>query len=293
MKSIFGEILKNDRCSFFIGASDTYHALNDFHDHPELELIDVMEGAGSFLIHEKLGRIAGGMMVMIGSNVPHMFKFDSFSYANPLWKQGKSPDPVKLLTLHFDPQVFGAHFLSLPENYLMSRLFHGCRRGLKIHPDHHDEVREQMQTLLKSPDYDRLHLLIRLLTSIGRFRDHEFINGDTGDRATGKIDEKRLTKIYLYTLYNFRKTIKLQEVAALIYMSPNAFCRYFKTHTQKSYFEFLLGVRIDQACRLLKETDDNMVTICYECGFSNHSNFNRHFKSITGVTPLEYRKKIV
>ena len=54
MKSIFGEILKNDKDSFFLQESSLYHALNDYHYHPEIELIYILKGAGSYLINEKL-----------------------------------------------------------------------------------------------------------------------------------------------------------------------------------------------------------------------------------------------
>ncbi|MEO6730321.1 MAG: helix-turn-helix domain-containing protein [Ferruginibacter sp.] len=48
---------------------------------------------------------------------------------------------------------------------------------------------------------------------------------------------------------------------------------------------------IGYACKLLTETNKTVATICYDSGFNNFSNFNRHFKSITHKTPLEYRKR--
>ncbi|WP_419702108.1 helix-turn-helix domain-containing protein [Mucilaginibacter sp. NFX135] len=50
-------------------------------------------------------------------------------------------------------------------------------------------------------------------------------------------------------------------------------------------------MRVNHACKLLKETDYSIVIISYESGFSNLSNFNRYFKRITGKKPLAVRKE--
>lgn len=290
MDFIFSRISGNSEQSFSLKESSLYHGLNDLHDHNEVELIYVIEGKGTIMIHEKIEQIVGETMIMIGSNVPHMLRFESFAYLKPLTKMGKYELPVRLLTLHFNPQTFGNTFMALPENYLINQLFSDCLNGLVIHPDEHPEVLARLKELMTAPKYDHLPLLMRLFNGIALSQQHTSFTSTPSTNNYNKLDEQRLTKIYLYTLNNFTKTIKLKDVAAIIYMSPNAFCKYFRNLTQKSYFEFLLEVKINYACRLLKETDYSMVVVCYDSGFSNHSNFNRHFKKITGQTPLEYRK---
>jgi AraC-like DNA-binding protein len=105
-----------------------------------------------------------------------------------------------------------------------------------------------------------------------------------------RSDEQRLNKIYQYTLNNFTHEITLKEIASIIYMVPHSFCRYFRSRTKKRYSEFLLEVRVNQACKLLLETDYSIAVVCWESGFKNFSNFNRHFKAIVGQSPLEYRR---
>lgn len=61
--------------------------------------------------------------------------------------------------------------------------------------------------------------------------------------------------------------------------------------TKKTYYDFLIEIRISHACRLLVEDLLPTEVICFECGFNNVSNFYRHFKKVSGMTPLEYKKR--
>jgi len=290
MKFYLEHLLKDNSKSFSVTEAAYYHALNDFHYHPELELIYIMEGEGVLLIGDTFERISSGAMIMIGCNVPHMFKFDTHTYQHDLMKQGKINLPLKLLTLHFNPEAFGESFMMLPENSMINNLLKDALKGLFINNDTKNQVLDAMHRLTTSPNYEHIPLLMQLLNMAGMSQERAFITNPPDKNAYNKTDETRLTKIYLYTLNNFARVIKLKEVADIVHMVPNAFCRYFKLRTNKSYFEFLLDVRVRHACKLLKEKDYSIVVVCYESGFSNLSNFNRHFKLTTGKTPLEYRK---
>ena len=100
----------------------------------------------------------------------------------------------------------------------------------------------------------------------------------------------RLNKVHEFTLSNYKREITLQEVAELSHLSVTSFCRYFKMMTRKTYSDFLNEIRISHACRLLIEDKMTIEVICFECGFQNISNFFRHFKKITGMTPLVYKR---
>lgn len=273
--------------SFSIKLSDYYHALNDLHYHQEAEVIYVIEGEGTLLIGDKFEQIKKGAIFMIGTNVPHMFKFEKHTYLNSLMKHGKIDLPLKLLTLHVDPKVLGERFLLLSENVLINTLFKEALRGVSF--DTNENVIAAIYKLMHVPIYERLLALMQLLNLLGSLKAKKYLNSVPLQSAFNEHDETRLTKVYLYTLNNFSRTIQLKEVAELIYMVPHAFCRYFKQRTKKTYFNFLMEIRIRHACKLLKENDYSVVIVCYESGFSNLSNFNRYFKKLTGKTPLVYR----
>ena len=102
---------------------------------------------------------------------------------------------------------------------------------------------------------------------------------------------QKINKVYHYTIDHFREPISLAQVAALTNHSPAAFCRYFKTRTRKSYFQYLTEVRIAYACQLLMEGNLDVAEVCFASGFNNLSNFHKQFKKIVKFTPSEYQKK--
>ena len=106
-------------------------------------------------------------------------------------------------------------------------------------------------------------------------------------------DTERMNKVHAYVMKNFREKITLEEVAALANMTPSSFSRYFKTHANKTFSDFLTGIRIGYSCKLLIEKRMNITEACYESGFNTLSNFNRQFKAYTQTTPLQYKNRYV
>lgn len=93
-----------------------------------------------------------------------------------------------------------------------------------------------------------------------------------------------------YTYENFQKKINVEKVASLINMRLPSFCRFFKEKTRKTYLQFLMEVRIGQACKFLIHGDLSSAEIGYRCGYNNISHFNHQFKIIKNKSPLEFRK---
>jgi AraC-like DNA-binding protein len=205
-------------------------------------------------------------------------------------KHGKQPVPLKLLTLHFNPNKLGSEFLALPENWMINTLLTEAKRGLLLNEDSKTVVRNYLTEIETSLSYEQLPLLLQMLNKINGSEVILDSSGAADKKPFKTIDETRLSMIYLYTMDNFYKEIKLKEIANIIHMVPNAFCHYFKSRTGRSYFDFLIAVRVEHACKLLREKNDNVSSICHDSGFSNLSNFNRYFRLQTGKSPLEYRR---
>ena len=76
-------------------------------------------------------------------------------------------------------------------------------------------------------------------------------------------------------------------------MSPSALCRYYKKHTGRKMFEYLIELRISYAVKLLLNRSISIGQIAYDCGYNSLSHFNHQFKDITGYTPSDYSKHVL
>ena len=85
-------------------------------------------------------------------------------------------------------------------------------------------------------------------------------------------------------------SLTLEYIADSLYVSKSYLSRLFKRATGKSYSEYLCDVRLENACRLLKETDMTIESIAQHCGLRDIPSFYRLIHTHTGVTPNQFRK---
>ena len=92
-----------------------------------------------------------------------------------------------------------------------------------------------------------------------------------------------------YISENFASSITLENVAGHVGLNPSYFSTYFKQVCGSSFKEYLNMVRIEEAKRLLANTDYSILDIAVSIGFDNQSYFSKVFKKYTGLTPRQYR----
>jgi AraC-like DNA-binding protein len=90
---------------------------------------------------------------------------------------------------------------------------------------------------------------------------------------------------------SYTERLKLSELAAAANIGQTSFCRYFKRVTGLTVMDYIRRYRIDQAKELLLSTDRPVTWIAYESGFESHSHFDRVFRSVTNLTPHEFRSR--
>jgi transcriptional regulator GlxA family with amidase domain len=82
----------------------------------------------------------------------------------------------------------------------------------------------------------------------------------------------------------------MSEAAAIAGMTQSTFSRFFKKNTGANFVDYSRKLRIGRACKLLSDTRRPVTDICFEVGYANISNFNRHFRKERGVTPSQYKR---
>ncbi|MFK7693762.1 helix-turn-helix domain-containing protein [Paenibacillus sp. HJGM_3] len=110
--------------------------------------------------------------------------------------------------------------------------------------------------------------------------------------SPGGAGDAKFAEIIAYCNEQYDKPLRLDTIASRFYISPYHFARLFKKKTGFTFTEYLNTVRIREAQRLIRETRHKIIQVAGLVGFANVSHFNRKFKEVTGMSPLEYRKMV-
>ena len=95
-----------------------------------------------------------------------------------------------------------------------------------------------------------------------------------------------------YMKVHYAEPINLEEMADECGLSTSYFSKKFKEQTGEKYIDVLTDIRIREAQRLLGTTDTPVAEIVEAVGYCDDKHFRRLFHKVTGMNPLEYRKKI-
>lgn len=286
MKPLFRKVTASPETSFTVWHNQLPHFKNIWHYHPELELHYIVRGEGVRFIGDNISNFSHGEIVFVGENLPHTWRSSDEYFRN-------DPDlHIEVIVLQFLPNCLGDFLLRLPEAYLLPRLYEKAKSGMVIEGEARERLIPLMQAAAAATNLDRIILLLSILKILAETDEYStIVNGHNVFYQSNESDTLRLNKVCNYTLANYRKEITLAEISSISNLSVTSFCRYFKMMTNKTYYDFLIEIRISHACRALVEDKVPTEVICFDCGFNNVSNFYRHFKKVTGMTPMEYKKK--
>jgi AraC-like DNA-binding protein len=107
-------------------------------------------------------------------------------------------------------------------------------------------------------------------------------------KSLSGIDELKVPVQYI--MDNFHQDIPIELLAGVAYLSISALERRFKKYLAKTPKQFIRQIRLENARRLLVETNLQIAEVAYQSGFSGHSYFSRHFKLMFDVLPSELRQ---
>ena len=269
----------------FIIKGDDIASNSPWHFHPEVEIIYCTKAKGTNFIGNYVSPIEEGELLLIGKNLTHARKPDNEYYLqNP-------EDKPESIVVKFRENFLGDDFFSINEFSHIETLFQRAQRGMKFNGETREHVGFMLKKMVRSSSIFALLEIISILDVLGMSDNFIFLNQVNFLSEANNHDSEKINKVFEYTGSHFREPVTLSDVAKLVNLTEGGFCRYFKTRTGKSYFQYLTEVRIANACRMLLEDDKDVAQVCYSNGFNNPSNFHKQFKKIVNLTPKEYRGK--
>ncbi|MEM7711946.1 MAG: AraC family transcriptional regulator, partial [Pseudomonadota bacterium] len=124
-------------------------------------------------------------------------------------------------------------------------------------------------------DAQMIHLAVELLC----------LSADRPIKSAKPLSVAELDAVEDYVRGNLEINVTLDEVAALSGRPVSGFCRAFKASKGESFHRFALDLRLDEAARLLIETDTRLVDVAYATGFSSQSHLTSTMNRRRGITP--------
>ena len=259
------------------------HFYVHLHRHQEIQITWIKEGTGTLIAGNYMQPFRPGDIYVLGANQPHLFKSD------PVYFDKRKKKKVEALSLFFNPVQFYETVLALPETKPIRRFIEQATTGLKISATASKKILTEIQLVQQAKQGYRLSAFLQLLQTLSNSKGNRVLSSASNVYSISDTEGLRMNDVYRYTMEHYTEHISLEQIASVAHLTVQAFCRYFKKHTRKTYIRFLNEIRINEACK--KMTGNSAVAIssvAYECGFSSAVSFNRVFKQVTGVSPSRY-----
>ncbi len=260
------------------------------HKHKFIEIVYILSGRAKHIIDDKEYFVKKGDISVINSEEVHAFLADP-----------ECQEDFLAYDLMFTPEFLDNSCLAsddfslLGNSFLFYSLFPdetGFKERFNLIPNCGYElgsVFEKIYSEYKGSKTGHLNLMrlylaeiiIKLLRKIQAFESNTL--SDT--------QKNLVSSVMGYIEENYNMKIKVDEIASRMFFSKNYLSKIFKQETGKSIRSFLTEIRIKEACKQLSSTQNNIIDIAVDCGFSDMKSFYAIFKKYTGLTPKQYREK--
>ena len=260
------------------------------HCHTYIEIVYVLSGCAEHMVGDTRVTAQKGDLFIINPDVPHAF------YAKPDCREVFCAYDLMFAPDFFDLDLInGGDFKSLGASFLFYSMFpqeKAAGADLHLSSNSYNDLGElfnkiYMEYYAMEQGYINMirAYVIELIVKIFRRMDGK---SDAASLHKSKIIDAALA--YLHENYSMH--ISVSELADHMFLSRDYFSKLFRGTTGMTVTAFLKQLRVDEACRLLAESERSITEIAQYCGFRDMKHFYAAFRSQTGKTPGDYRKSV-
>ncbi len=251
---------------------------NQLHQHEEIQISYIVGGHGRLIVGDSIHSYVSDDIFVLDSNTPHLFQ------------STESSTPSHMISVFFTKEGFGEIFSVIPELSEINAYFETSVKGVKIRSTGND-LKQLFLDFPTTHNLQRFILFLKLIQNLKQTESQPLVS-TLPARLLSNAQGQRLQLIFEYLMNHFHSPIKLKQIAGIVHMTPHSFCRFFKQRTNKTFFQFLIELRIENACQLLLFSPmPTIAEISERSGFNSLSHFNRTFKKIKMMTPSEFAQK--
>jgi len=250
------------------------------HRHKEFEINFVQHGKGvRRIVGDSVEEIGDYDLVLIGGeNLEHV------------WEQGNcTSKDIREITIQFPQEITTSSFMGRNQFASILKMLRSAEHGVAFSTDAIMKVYGILDSVTKQNDgFLQLLDMLKMLYELSR-SDYRQLSSSSFANASRDKESRRIKTIKQYINDHYAEDLSLNELAAMIGMSPSAFSRFFKQRTNRTLTSYINDIRLGVAARALVDSTQNISEICFSSGFNNLSNFNRAFKEKKGVSPKDFR----
>lgn len=220
-------------------------------------------------------------LVLVGPNLVHGWELNKCTCKE-----------IYEVTMHIHNDLLGDKMLSRRLFKPIKEMFDRSKHGILFSRETTNEIMPRIMVLPRISGIRYFLEFVSILNDLANSKGQRMLSTQCSENKDFH-NSKRIKIVYDYIQENFSKTITLNEISALVNMSPVSFNRFIKKRTAKTFITYVNDTRISFASRWLLETDLSIGEISFKCGFNNIANFNRIFKKSKKCTPKEFREQFL
>lgn len=257
-----------------------------WHQHPEYELVLILKGKGRRMVGDSVDRFIEHDLIFTGPYLPHQWLCDVYYKGHPDNNQEKA------FVIQFIYDFLGERFFEVTENITLKKFLAGSSRGCKFYGDARRKIISILLKMMDSDDAGRLYGLLSIFEVLASTSEFTYLSSPASVESFMMKENESMQRALQYIMQNFQKEIQIKDLLEVTNMSYASFYNYFRRNYKVPFKEYLLDIRVDYACKLLKDESLNISEIAYSCGFENLSNFNRQFRRLKLMTPSQYQRQL-
>ena len=255
-----------------------------YHFHEEYELTYIVHGHGKRYVGSHMENFSSGDLVLLGTSLPHCWKLETDG----------AHEEASAIVIQFSGNFLGDDFLNRDELLGIKKLLQMSASGVCFNGATRIKVNSALTHL--SEEKNNFKMLIELLEILQRLAvstEYKLLDQQRSVAEPSRAEQERINPVFAYLVENFRGDISLDQASYIAHMTPNAFCKYFKKITRKTFMETVIEYRLNYATQQLVQTDKPISQISFDSGFGDVSHFYKMFKHKMHQSPLNYRKNFM
>ena len=236
-----------------------------------------------------------GARRIVGDSVEVLGEYDlAFMGCNleHVWEQYEcKPGIIHEITIMIPEDFFSPNFLEKNCMKPVKDMFENAQVGIAFGMRAIMTVYDRINQIVSSePSFGTVQTLLSIIYDLAASGDYHTLASSHYSHAEVPVTSRRIKKLKDYIDAHFNEEIRIEVLADMVGMTPNALSRFFKQRTNRSISNYINEVRLGHATNMLADSTMSIAEISYRCGFNTISNFNRIFKNVKEITPKEFRE---